>query len=106
MITHLLNRQLEVWRYSTVDDGMGGRTGTWWHAATVAARRSQPTATERQVAQQSGAHTTDVVYLQHDADVARGDELRDGGEVLAVLATLAPSKPAYLRADCQSRQRR
>lgn len=101
MITHLLNRTLEVHREQSTPDGVGGRSLTYAHIGDVAARVSRPSAAERQVADQEGAEITADVYLEVDADVRRGDRLVDGTEVLEVLAVTVPSKAAYLKADCR-----
>jgi hypothetical protein len=104
MISHLLNRTLEVWRPATVDDGAGGQQTTRYQAGHEPARLSQPSAAERTAAQQAGATLTQVIYFAAGADVMRGDELRADGEVYRVLATVVPSEPAYLRADCERTQ--
>ncbi|WP_432118601.1 phage head closure protein [Streptomyces sp. bgisy032] len=101
----MLNQSLEVWRYSRAEDGLGGWTETWSQVGTVRARLSQPSARERVVADQAQARMSHIVYLRHDADVRRGDQLRTTGRVFEVLATFEPSEPGtYLRADCEARQ--
>jgi len=105
VIAHLLNASAEVWRKSRTPDGMGGWEETWSQVGTVRARFSQPSATERVVADQSQARLSHIVYLSPSADVRRGDELRQGLRVFEVLATYEPSVPGtYLRADCEARQ--
>lgn len=104
-VARLLNAQAEVWRMSRTPDGMGGWAETWTRVATVRARFSQPSARERQAADQSQSRLSHVVYLASDADVRRSDELRLGSRVFDVLATFEPSEPGtYLRADCEARQ--
>lgn len=104
-IARLLNAQAEVWRKTRTPDGMGGWQETWASIGTVRARFSQPSARERVAADQSQARLTHVVYLPTDADVQRGDELRQGPRTFEVLATFEPSAPGtYLRADCEARQ--
>lgn len=104
-VGRLLNTSVEVWRAQFVDDGGGGQSTTWQQIATQRARLSQPSARERQAADQSGAELTHIVYLAPGADVQRRDELRRGGLVLEVTAVLEPSEPGtYLRADCTARQ--
>jgi head-tail adaptor len=84
---------------------MGGWEETWAQVSTVRARLSQPSATERTLADQSGATLSHVVYLAADADVRRGDELRQPGRAFKVLAVFEPSEPGtYLRANCEVRQ--
>ncbi|ROO51459.1 SPP1 family predicted phage head-tail adaptor [Micromonospora sp. Llam0] len=99
--THDLPRQLTVWRPQLVDDGAGGQTVTHVQVGAVWARVPQPSTAERVAAAQAGAAHTTPLYLRPDADVARGDELRGGGEVWRVTSTVVPSEPAYLRADCK-----
>jgi head-tail adaptor len=104
-VGRLLNTSVPVWRASTVDDGGGGQETTWAHASTPRARRSQPSARERQAADQSGAELDETWYFHPTADVRRGDELRPPGRVLEVFAVFEPSEPGtYLRADCTVRQ--
>ncbi|MFE9381779.1 phage head closure protein [Streptomyces sp. NPDC007025] len=104
-VLRLLNASADVWRPSRTPDGMGGWEESWSQVGTVRARFSQPSATERVVADQSGSQLSHVVYLRPDADVRRGDELRQPGRILAVLATFEPSTPGtYLRADCEAHQ--
>lgn len=104
-VARLLNASATVWRYTRTPDGMGGWTQAWAQISTVRARFSQPSATERVVADQSGSTLSHVVYLRPDADVRRGDELRQGARSFKVLAVFEPSEPGtYLRADCEVRQ--
>lgn len=101
MIAHWLNRTLTVWRPSTSADGSGGQTVTFTSQGTVAAKVDQPSAAEQQVAFQEGAKHTHNIYLDPDAGVRRNDELRGGGQVFRVFATLQPSEPRYLKALCE-----
>lgn len=108
-VGHLLNDSVEVWRPSTVPDEGGGQVVTYTQVGVERARLSQPsTSTRRNVdeqeADQPHAELTHQVYLAPGADVRRGDELRQAGLVLRVVATVTPSVPAYLRADAVSRQ--
>jgi head-tail adaptor len=104
-VGRLLNTSVPVWRASTIDDGGGGRETTWAQAATVRARRSQPSARERQAADQAGARLDETWYFAPGTDVRRGDQLRPPGRVLEVTATFEPSEPGtYLRADCTVQQ--
>lgn len=105
MISHLLNRRLQVWRAFTSDDGAGGQTVTWNQISTAKFRMSQPSAREREVAAAEEAELTHVLHTKPKVDVARGDELHDGnGMALEVMATMVPSKSAYLRVECRSEQ--
>ncbi|MFH8797057.1 head-tail adaptor protein [Streptomyces sp. NPDC017941] len=102
----LLNRSVQVWRQVTSDDGGGGQETAWVVQSTQRARLSQPSARERQAADQAEADLTHIVYLLPGADVRRGDELRPpAGPALDVTAVFEPSEPGtYLRADCTARQ--
>jgi SPP1 family predicted phage head-tail adaptor len=104
MIGHLLNRTVEVWRRAETDDGTGGQATTWVQTGTHRVRISQPSAQERQVAQQAHSDLTHKVYAQPGTDIRRGDELREAGLTLRVTATVGPSKDIYLRADCEQLQ--
>lgn len=105
-VGRLLNTSVPVWRASTVDDGGGGLQTTWGQIGTPRARRSQPTARERQAADQAGSQLDETWYFHPGTDVRRGDELRPAGRVLEVIAVFEPSEPGtYLRADCTTRQR-
>ncbi|MEV0639039.1 head-tail adaptor protein [Streptomyces sp. NPDC050619] len=104
-VGRLLNTTVPVFRASTVDDGGGGQETTWVTVGTPRARRSQPSARERQAADQAGAQLDETWYFHPDAGVRRGDELRPLGRVLEVIAVFEPSEPGtYLRADCTTRQ--
>ena len=104
------NRQLQVWRTTTVDDGAGGEEIALAQVGTVRAKVDQPSPTERLIAQQTGSRHSHNVYLSARADVRRGDELRGTdalgqAQVFQVLATLQPSTPVYSKAPCQLIQR-
>jgi head-tail adaptor len=104
-IARMLNTSAEVWREVRTPDGMGGWTSARAKIDAVRARFSQPSATERVVADSNGADLSHVVYLLPSAQVRRGDELRTPGRIFDVLATFEPSEPGtYLRADCKVRQ--
>jgi len=99
-----LNRTLAVWRSELTEDGQGGQTETPGQVAEVRAKVNQPSAAERVEAARSGADLTYVLHLLPGANVRRNDELRGGGEVFRVKATVAPSVAAYLRAECERDQ--
>ncbi|WP_435107795.1 head-tail adaptor protein [Nocardiopsis synnemataformans] len=100
-IGHRLNARLALWRRTSVPDGSGGQTTTWTEVGPIRCRLSQPSAAERVAARQAGADHTQPVYFNPGADVQRGDELRRGGQVWRVAATVVPSEAVYLRADCE-----
>lgn len=99
-----LNRRLEVWRPTTVDDGAGGQETTLIkQAVPVRAKVDQPSPTERLVAAQAGSKHSHDVFLLPGADVRRGDELRgtDGlgtAQKFRVLSVVQPSRPVYSKA--------
>jgi SPP1 family predicted phage head-tail adaptor len=105
-VGRMLNTTVEVWREVTADDGGGGQSNTRQQVGTARARASQPSARERQAADQSGAELTHIVYFAPGEDVRRRDELRRAdGQALTVTAVYEPSEPGtYLRADCTARQ--
>lgn len=104
-VARLLNSTAEIWAELRTTDGMGGFTAAWSQLGTARARFSQPSATERVVAQANGVDLDTVVYLRSDADVQRGYQLRRGSAVYEVRAVYQPSEPnTYLRADCRLRQ--
>lgn len=104
-VGRLLNTTVPVWRPQLVDDGGGGQETTWVQAGTPRARRSQPTARERQAADQAAGQLDETWYFDPGTDVRRGDELRPPGRVLRVTAVFEPSEPGtYRRADCTMRQ--
>lgn len=104
-----LNRQLQVWRTTTVDDGAGGEETTTAQVGTVRAKVDQPSPTERLIAQQTGSRHSHNVYLNPRADVRRGDELR-GTDALGtaqrfrVQSVVQPSTPVYSKAEVELTQ--
>lgn len=104
-VTHLLNTSIEVWRATRVPDGGGGFEESWVLVTTYRARVSQPTARERQVADQAQARLDTIVYLPDIADVRRNDQLRQAAKTFEVIAVFEPSvSGTYLRADCNVQQ--
>ncbi len=98
-ISHLLNRVLQVWRPVATPDGYGGQDVTYVRQPDdVPAKVDQPSADDRMLAQQVRAQLTHSIYLEPDADVRRGDELRDSGEVWEVTFVVEPSAPVYRKA--------
>ena len=102
MITHLLNVTVEVWRLTSAPDGQGGWLEVHLYHHDELARISTPSWRDRMAAAQWSADLAYVAYLNPDADVVRGDELR-GAEIaryeppLEVLAQLPPSEPHHLK---------
>ncbi|MFE7947412.1 head-tail adaptor protein [Streptomyces sp. NPDC057426] len=104
-----MNRRLQVYRATTVDDGAGGQETTLVLQATVRAKVDQPSPTERMVAAQSGSRHSHDVFLLPAADVRRGDELRGTdaigtAQVFRVLSVVQPSRPVYSKALVELRQ--
>lgn len=99
---HELPETLAVWRNVSAADPWGGTATERQQVGDVRAKVSQPAAAEQIEAQQAGSTMTMIVHLRPDADVRRGDELRRAdGDLLRVKYTIAPSEPAYLRADVE-----
>lgn len=102
MIGHWLNRTLQVWRPHETPDGAGGQDVTLVRQGDdVRAKVDQPGTADRVLAMQAGSEHTHTVYLSAAADVARGDELRGGGQVLKVRSVAPPSTARYQRAECK-----
>lgn len=105
-----LNRQLTVWRETTVDDGAGGQESTVAQVGTVRAKVDQPSNADRMLAAQAGSEHDHTVFLAPRADVRRGDELRGTDalgtpQVFVVLSVVQPSTPVYSKAACTLVQR-
>lgn len=101
-ISHLLNQTLTHRRPVLAGDGAGGNTAAMATIGTIAVRIPQPTTTERMHADQDQAEHTQPIYFAAGADVRRGDELAHvDGRTWRVTAVLHPSKPKYVRADCE-----
>lgn len=100
-ISHLLNRTLTVSRPARVGDVYGGGGTSWAAVGTVPARVSRPAPSEREVGEREGVRVTHDVYLDVDADVARGDRLVGDGQVFEVVSVTFPSRRDYLKAECR-----
>lgn len=102
-IGRYLNRQLEVWRPQTAEDGSGGQDVTLVEVGSVRAKVDQPSPTERMVAAQTTSRHSHDIFLLPRADVRRGDELRGTdalgtAQVFRVQAIVQPSTPVYSKA--------
>lgn len=95
MISHLLNRTFNRWRYTQVDDGMGGGTIQWTQIDTVPGRLSSPSPAEQQAAAQEGVHVDYALYLAADTDLARGERLVDGDITVEVVTVTVPSVASH-----------
>jgi len=102
VIGHLLNRTVHLWREERTETGSGGWIVDWVPKGARKARLSQPSASERIVAEQAGASLDARFYFADGTDVHRGDRLYDGAAVYRVAAVVVPSEPGvYRRADCE-----
>lgn len=105
MIQHLLNTTVTVQRPTLTPDGMGGYVETLTEVATEAAKVDQATPAEREVAAQWQSAHSHNVYTNPEANIRRGDELVWGERTFRVVATVQPSRPVYLKAECEYVQR-
>lgn len=100
------DRPLEVWRPTSASDGRGGRITTPTQVGTILAKVDQPSAVEQAAAAQSQSRHDHSVYTDGDADVRRGDELRQAGRpTMRVNHVVRPSEPIYTKALCELIQR-
>ncbi|MGW4986318.1 head-tail adaptor protein [Streptomyces mirabilis] len=104
MIGRMLNSRVLVWRLTTTPDGAGGEVTAWVQVGAYPAMVSQPSASERMLADQGQSRHSHTAHLPAGADVQRGDELRRGTQVFRVLSVFEPSRPIYVRADCEATQ--
>lgn len=109
-IGRYLNRQLEVYRPTTVEDEGGGQETTLVLQGTVRAKVDQPSPQERLVAAQAGSEHSHDIWLLPTADVQRGDELRGTdalgqAQVFRALSVVQPSKPIYSKVFAELIQR-
>ena len=118
-VSHLLNRELDVYRTTGERTPTGGlatqrtRLGAVWARVPQPSSGTGPAGSERALArtgvgpQQGGAELAHPVYTEPDEDIRRGDELTDQatGQVWRVVAAVAPSvEGTYLRLDCEVHQ--
>lgn len=100
---HELPQAVAVWRPTLVDDPLGGTSTTLAQTGEFRCKISQPSAAEQIEAQQAGTSLAMTIHFRPDADVRRGDELREVGDgrKFRVKWTIQPSEAVYLRADCE-----
>jgi head-tail adaptor len=103
-LARLMNASVSVWRMSSVPDGAGGETTSLAQVATSRALISQPSASERMLADQGQSQHSHTIHTPPGTDVRRGDELRHGSQVFRVLSVFEPSRPIYVRADVELTQ--
>jgi len=103
LVSHLLKQTADVYRRTEVSDGQGGVT--YSYALLQSARKvkiDQASAREQFEAEQAGASLTHKVYQNHDDDIQRGDEFRQGSDRFRVMNVVKPSTPGvYIRADVE-----
>jgi head-tail adaptor len=97
----LLNSSVTIWRVSAVPDGSGGEVTSLAQVGTSRAMISQPSASERMLADQGQSLHSHNVHLPPTVNVRRGDQIRHGAQSFRVLAVFTPSRPIYLRADVE-----
>jgi hypothetical protein len=109
-VTHLLNRQIAVWRNSRTPDGAGGWVTERVFSHDLDVRVSRARINETRIVRsqigpmQAEARVTHIVYADADADLLRGDELRDNtyGETYRVIGTQRATGPdVYVRAEAE-----
>lgn len=104
-VTHWLNREMTVWRPTSVSDGSGGQTVTMVaQSPTVMVKIDQASVEERVLAAQASANLTHNIYAEPDADIHRGDELRGDGEVYKIGGYTFPSTRIYRKLDAEQVQ--
>ncbi len=109
----LMNDVASLRRATRVEDDQGGWSEVLAPVADSAGKVtwfvqvSQPTATERVLADADGQNIDAKLYLEPDCPVAVGDLVDIEGDGLGhwlVLSLLRPSRQVYVRADCRRRQ--
>lgn len=103
LVTHLLLKTADIYRRTRVSDGQGGYTYSYaLIKASAKCKIDQASDSERVEAEQAGSSFTHKVYLNHDQDVQRGDEIRRDGKTYFVKAVIEPDRPGvYRRANSE-----
>lgn len=103
LVTHLLKQRADVWRRTEVSDGQGGVTYSYVLLELARpVKIDQASPKEQFEAEQAGSSMTHRVYQNHDADILRGDEYRQGNDIYRVEYGIHPSTPGvYLRVDVE-----
>jgi len=103
MTSHLLKQRADIYRRTQVSDGQGGYTTSMsLVSANVRCKIDQASGAEQFEAQQAGGTMTHKVYLEHDENIRRGDEVRRLGKAYRVDLVYEPSTPGvYRRADSE-----
>ncbi|AVP41348.1 head-to-tail stopper [Streptomyces phage Yara] len=103
LTSHLLKQRADLYRKTSASDGQGGTTYSFSLVkANVKCKIDQASGSEQFEAQQAGGSMTHKIYLEHDLNVRRGDEIRHSGDAYRVDLVYAPSTPGvYRRADSE-----
>lgn len=110
-VSHLLNRELSVYRTTGVRTPTGGLAEERSLVGQVWARVPQPSSPSEQVLartgvgpQQGGGEMVHPIWTEPDEDIRRGDELHDPetGQTWRVVVAVRPSVDGvYLRLDVE-----
>lgn len=103
LTTHLLKQKADIYRPVQVSDGQGGYTRSFTlFKANAKCKIDQASASEQTEADQSNASMTHSIYVEHDVNIRRGDEIRRNGKSYRVNDIAEPSRPGvYRRADTE-----
>lgn len=103
LTTHLLKQKADIYRKTSISDGQGGTTYSYTLFKSQAkCKIDQASGAEQFEAEQAGGKMTHKVYLEHDVNVRRGDEIRRNGKAYRVDTVYEPSRPGvYRRADSE-----
>lgn len=100
-LARMMNSDVTVWRLTATPDGAGGEATSVAQVGSSRALISQPSASDRMLANQGQSSHSHTVHLPPRSDVRRNDELRRGAQRFRVLAVFSPSAPIYVRADVE-----
>lgn len=100
-MTGLFARSYEVWRKSTVPDGMGGFSTAWAKVGDVTGRAYPTRLSDDVIAVRRTGVITWTFAAAAGGDVREGDEIRFDGRVLAVKAVSVTGSGRRLEAMCE-----
>ncbi len=101
----LLNNTFTVSIKSRSPDGRGGWVVSWEEAGSVVGRMRPASATERLMAAQRQAEISNVLYVDANEAIQRGNRVSDGERVWEVVAIREPSLAGHhLEIECQEVQ--
>lgn len=102
----LLNNDAAISRRQRTADGQGGHVIGYTPVETRPGRIRPASSAEREVAMAEERRITHVLYLEAEADVARGDQVVIDGLTVEVEGVREPSRAGeHLEIDCEERQR-